>query len=152
MNILGSTTLDKLYPGESGTIVKLNSDGNIKKRLLDLGIVKGTKIKVNNIAPLGNPVEIIFKGFHLLLRKEEISHIEIEQEEYLLSKANKDIPLIITEIFGGRNFLKKLSDENLSLKSEIILIDRNNIQLVSDKSKVITLGNGQMNKIIVKEK
>lgn len=71
-------TLNKLTKGRSGIIVKMNATGEIKRRLLDMGLVKGTSIKVERIAPLGDPIEIKLKGYSLSLRKEEAKNIEVE--------------------------------------------------------------------------
>ncbi len=71
-------TLNKLTKGKSGIIVKMNATGEIKRRLLDMGLVKGTSIKVERVAPLGDPIEIKVKGYFLSLRKEEAKNIEVE--------------------------------------------------------------------------
>ena len=64
-------SLDKLLPGMSGIIVFLNATGTIRQRLLEMGFVKGSIITVDKLAPLGDPMELILKGYHLSLRKDE---------------------------------------------------------------------------------
>ena len=71
-------TLDKLKEGEEAVIIKINSSGNLKRRLLDMGVVKGTKISVVRCAPLGDPMEINVKGYMLSLRKSEAENIEVD--------------------------------------------------------------------------
>ncbi|MFH1642243.1 MAG: ferrous iron transport protein A [Nanoarchaeota archaeon] len=73
-------TLNKLIKGQYAIIIKINTVGEIKRRLLDMGLVKGTSIKVERIAPLGDPIEIKVKGYMLSLRKEEAKQIEVETE------------------------------------------------------------------------
>lgn len=72
--------LDQLKVGEEGKIMEVNATSRIKKRLLGLGLVPGEKIKLERIAPLGDPIEIFVKGFHLSLRKEEASGVMVEVE------------------------------------------------------------------------
>ena len=71
-------TLNQLSKGQTGTITKINCIGEIKKRLLAMGLVKGTLIKIERVAPLGDPIEIKLRGYLLSLRKEEASEIEVE--------------------------------------------------------------------------
>lgn len=70
--------LDGLLPGERATITRVTGDGPIKRRLVDMGLVAGTVVKVLKYAPLGDPLEIKVKNFNLSLRKAEASMIEIE--------------------------------------------------------------------------
>jgi ferrous iron transport protein A len=71
-------TLNKLVKGKSGTIIKMNAAGEIKRRLLDMGLVRGSRISVERVAPLGDPIEIKVKGYMLSLRKEEAKGIEVD--------------------------------------------------------------------------
>ena len=70
--------LKDIKPGEEGLIVTLHGSGNIKHRLIDMGLVKGTKIHVVKFAPLGDPVEIKVKGFELALRVGEAGTIDVD--------------------------------------------------------------------------
>lgn len=72
-------TLRDLKPGEKGKVIKIKGKGNLKKRLLDMGIVPGTEIQLEKVAPLGDPVDILIKGYHLSLRKEEARDILLEK-------------------------------------------------------------------------
>lgn len=72
-------TLRDLKPGEKGKVIKIKGKGNLKKRLLDMGIVPGTEIQLKKVAPLGDPVDILVKGYHLSLRKEEARDILLEK-------------------------------------------------------------------------
>lgn len=73
-------TLNQLNKSQTGTITKMNCVGEIKRRLLAMGLVKGTTVKVERVAPLGDPIEIKLRGYSLSLRKEEASEIEVEVE------------------------------------------------------------------------
>jgi DtxR family Mn-dependent transcriptional regulator len=72
-------TLRDLKPGEKGKVIKIKGKGNLKKRLLDMGIVPGTEIQLEKVAPLGDPVNILVKGYHLSLRKEEARDILLKK-------------------------------------------------------------------------
>ena len=73
-------TLDQVIKGQTGTITRMSCAGEIKRRLLDMGLVKGTSLKVERIAPLGDPIEVKVRGYMLSLRKEEAKSIEVEVE------------------------------------------------------------------------
>ena len=60
-------------------MVKLHGEGAIKRRIMDMGITKGVEIKVQKVAPLGDPIEITVRGYELTLRKADADMIEIEK-------------------------------------------------------------------------
>lgn len=71
--------LSNLKPGEQGRILKLESTiGPIRRRLMDMGVIPGEMVKVEKVAPMGDPIEITVKGYSLSLRKGEARGIEIE--------------------------------------------------------------------------
>ncbi len=71
--------LSNLKPGQSGKIVRVGSVGALKRRIIDMGVVKGTRVDVVKVAPLGDPIEIKVKGYSLSLRKAEAAAIEVEE-------------------------------------------------------------------------
>ncbi|MCX7781839.1 MAG: ferrous iron transport protein A [Negativicutes bacterium] len=71
-------TLDQLKPGETGVVSKVQGKGPVKRRIIDMGVVAGTPVRVLKLAPLGDPMEVKIKGFNLSLRKAEATLIEIE--------------------------------------------------------------------------
>lgn len=73
------TTLKDLAVGDSGKVMRLNGEGAIKRRLMDMGITKGVSIKVRKVAPLGDPIEITVRGYELSLRKTEAEWIVMEE-------------------------------------------------------------------------
>lgn len=72
-------TLKDLSPGEMGTVTSIGQSGQIKRRIMDMGITPGVLIKVIKRAPLGDPIEINVRGYELSLRKSEASQIEITE-------------------------------------------------------------------------
>ncbi|MBP2664439.1 MAG: FeoA domain protein [Firmicutes bacterium] len=70
--------LNQLLPGETGTIAKIHGNGPIQRRIIDMGVVLGSKIEVQKYAPLGDPMEVKVMGFNLSLRKVEAQNIEIK--------------------------------------------------------------------------
>ncbi len=72
-----NTTLDKLKKGQVCKIIKVSGKGSFRKRILDMGVVRGAIIKMERIAPLRDPLWIIVKGYSLSLRKEEAKDIEV---------------------------------------------------------------------------
>jgi ferrous iron transport protein A len=67
-----------LKPGENGRITKMGAVGPLKRRLMDMGVLVGEAVKVEKVAPLGDPIEVIIKNYHLSLRKKEAAEIEVE--------------------------------------------------------------------------
>lgn len=73
--------LSALEPGEKGRVIKVGGWGVIRKKIVEMGIVPGTVIEVERLAPLGDPMELKVKGYHLSLRKEEAEGILVQQVE-----------------------------------------------------------------------
>ena len=69
--------LSELEPGEKGVISKVIGDREIRRRLLDMGLTRGTEIIVVRKAPLGDPVEFLLKGYNLSLRKRESENVYV---------------------------------------------------------------------------
>lgn len=73
-------TLKAVAPGTRVIVQKLVGRGKVKRRLMDMGIIPGTEIQVQKVAPLGDPVEIKFKGYNLSLRWNEAETILVEEQ------------------------------------------------------------------------
>jgi DtxR family Mn-dependent transcriptional regulator len=73
--------LATLKPKEKGIVVKINRRGSVTKRLADMGIGKGALIEVERVAPLGDPIDIKVRGYHLSLRKAEAANIAVRLEQ-----------------------------------------------------------------------
>lgn len=71
-------TLRDVEIGGSATVKRLHGEGATKRRIMDMGITKGTNIKVRKLAPLGDPLELTVRGYELSLRKADAEIIEVE--------------------------------------------------------------------------
>ena len=71
-------TLREIACGQTVKVKKLNGDGPVKKRIMDMGITKGVEIFVRKVAPLGDPVEVTIRGYELSLRKADAEMVEVE--------------------------------------------------------------------------
>ncbi len=72
------TTLDTLKPGDEALVVEVRGEEETVGRLMEMGLIAGTALKLQKFAPLGDPIEIVMRGYHLTLRREEASHIIVE--------------------------------------------------------------------------
>jgi Fe2+ transport system protein FeoA len=70
--------LSQLHEGQTATISKVGGNGSLRRRILEMGIVKGTEVYVEKYAPLKDPLELIVKGYHVSLRVEEAAQITVE--------------------------------------------------------------------------
>ncbi len=71
-------TLKDMRVGSTVKVVKVHGEGAIKRRIMDMGITKGTRIYVRKVAPLGDPFELHVRGYELSLRKADAEMIEVE--------------------------------------------------------------------------
>ena len=70
-------TLRDAKIGDTVMVVKLHGEGALKRRVMDMGITKGTELYIRKVAPLGDPIELTVRGYELSLRKADIDIIEI---------------------------------------------------------------------------
>lgn len=71
-------TLREVKSGETVTVVKLNGEGAVRRRIMDMGITKGCSVYIRKVAPLGDPVEVTVRGYELSVRKEDAQMVEVE--------------------------------------------------------------------------
>ena len=71
-------TLRDTKIGETVKVIRLNGEGAVKRRIMDMGLTKGTEVYVRKVAPLGDPVEVHVRGYELSLRKADAEMIEVE--------------------------------------------------------------------------
>ena len=71
-------TLNDASIGDTVKVVRLHGEGPVKRRIMDMGITKGTEIHMRKVAPLGDPVEVTVRGYELSLRKADAEMIEVE--------------------------------------------------------------------------
>ena len=71
-------TLRQVKVGETVTVVKLHGEGAVKRRIMDMGLTKGTEVYIRKVAPLGDPVEVNVRGYELSIRKNDAEMIEVQ--------------------------------------------------------------------------
>ncbi|HDM32954.1 MAG TPA: ferrous iron transport protein A [Deltaproteobacteria bacterium] len=71
-------SLDELEVGKKAVVKMIRGEKDIKRRLLDMGLVPGTELRVEKVAPLGDPIDISLKGYYLSLRKHEARAVKVE--------------------------------------------------------------------------
>ncbi len=71
-------TLRNVKVGVTTKVVKLHGEGPVKRRIMDMGITKGVEVYVRKVAPLGDPIELMVRGYELSLRKADAEMIEVE--------------------------------------------------------------------------
>ena len=71
-------TLKDVKPGKTVRITKISGEGAIKRRIMDMGLTKGTEVFVRKVAPLGDPVEITVRSYELSVRKADAELVEVE--------------------------------------------------------------------------
>ena len=76
-----AANLKEVKVGQTVTVVKLHGEGAIKRRIMDMGITKGTEVYVRKVAPLGDPIEVTVRGYELSIRKADAEMIEVYSVE-----------------------------------------------------------------------
>ena len=71
-------TLREVPVGATVKVVKLHGEGAVKRRIMDMGITRGTQVYVYKVAPLGDPIEVTVRGYELSLRKADAAMIEVD--------------------------------------------------------------------------
>ena len=70
-------TMRDIHVGQNTKVVKIHGEGALKRRIMDMGITKGTEVKLVKVAPLGDPMELELRGYHLSLRKADADLVEV---------------------------------------------------------------------------
>lgn len=71
-------TLKDVKVGESTVVVRLHGEGAVKRRIMDMGLTRGTEVHVRKVAPLGDPMELTVRGYELSVRKADAEMIEVQ--------------------------------------------------------------------------
>lgn len=74
-------TIDDLKIGQSGTIKEVGGEGPLRLRFLDMGLIPGTKVTLQKIAPMGDPIQIRIRGYELTIRREDAQKITLKETE-----------------------------------------------------------------------
>ena len=70
-------TIGDMKIGEAAKVVRLDGEGAVKRRIMDMGLTKGVQVTVRKVAPLGDPIELTVRGYELSIRKDEAAAIEV---------------------------------------------------------------------------
>ena len=70
--------LSELKEGQRANVVRVQGEGPFRRRLLEMGFLRGTEVYVEKYAPLKDPLELILKGYHVSLRVDEAAHIQVD--------------------------------------------------------------------------
>jgi len=71
-------TLKDLKPGDRAVVVKIDGEGAVRRRLMDMGVNKGVEVLIRKVAPLGDPIEVNIRGYELSFRKADAEKIHVE--------------------------------------------------------------------------
>ena len=71
-------TLKDVEIGGRAVVVRLRGEGAVRRRILDMGLVKGTEVMVRKVAPIGEPIELTVRGYELSIRRDEAATIEVK--------------------------------------------------------------------------
>ena len=74
-------TLSDLKVGQGGVITAVGGEGALRLRLLDMGLIPKTRVRVQKVAPMGDPIQIQIRGYELTIRREDAQRIELQEEE-----------------------------------------------------------------------
>lgn len=146
--------LGELKPGEKGRIVRISGEGGIHRRLLDMGLVAGSEVEVERVAPLGDPIEVRIKGSHLALRREEAANIQVKMAQPMpLPMASPGEVVQVANIRGGWGLTRRLADMGLLPGANIRVISNQMAGplVVEVKGTRLALGYGMAQKILVTE-
>jgi ferrous iron transport protein A len=144
-------SLKELEPMEKGRIVKVGGEGEIRRRLLDMGVVNGAMVEVLRIAPLGDPVQIKIKGYDLALRKTEAANIQVELTEMMLTKAPLGEKAVIVAVRTGWGLRRRLAEMGLTPGAEVVVINnqRPGRVVLDSRGSRLAIGYGVASKIVV---
>lgn len=78
MRSVNTRSLSELAAGEQGRVIRIAAAGPLRRRILEMGVTLGTEVSVKGVAPLGDPIEVLVRGYSLSLRKEEAANIFVE--------------------------------------------------------------------------
>lgn len=71
-------TLKELKVGQTATVMRLHGEGPVRRRIMDMGLTKGTQVYLRKVAPLGDPLELTVRGYELSIRKADAAMVEVE--------------------------------------------------------------------------
>ena len=72
-------TIDNLKIGQEGTIAAVGGEGALRLRLLDMGLIPGTRVRLQKVAPMGDPIQILIRGYELTIRRDDARKITLKE-------------------------------------------------------------------------
>jgi ferrous iron transport protein A len=146
------SSLSELEPEEAGRIVRVGGRAEIRRRLLDMGVVNGALVEVQRVAPLGDPVEIRIKGYDLAVRKDEARKIQVEVVRGSLARVAAGETVIVVGVRAGWGMQRRLADLGLTPGLEVKMINsgRPGPVVLEVRGSRLALGQGVAAKIIVR--
>lgn len=147
------TKLSELENGQRARIVKIKLVGDIRRRLSDMGLVNGSEVVLERVAPLGDPIEIRVKGYDLSLRKEVASEIEVEPLSAPLVKVVAGKTVTVAGFSGGMEMKRRLSDMGLTPGTQITIVENHypGALLISLRGSRLVLGQDMAEHVLVLE-
>ncbi len=144
--------LSMLEPSEKGRITRVGGKGEIRRRLLDMGVIPGVLVEVYRVAPLGDPVQIKVKGYDLALRKEEAGKIQVELIESILARVPSGEKVTVLAVRAGWGLQRRLADLGMTPGAVVTVISSGRPgQVVLDvRGSRLALGRGIVSKIMVR--
>ena len=104
--------LSEMSPGERGKVSRVNGSGALRRKLLDMGIVRGVSVEVLRRAPLGDPVEISVRGYNLSLRGSEAENVWVEISSIEGVKGGGEEAVAETFSGGGESSAERVEEEH----------------------------------------
>ncbi len=115
-------TLDCVPPGCLAVIVRICGEGPIRRRLLDMGLRPGVSVRVERLAPLGDPIELYVMDYHLTLRRSEAANITVRLIEFPLSQALPGSRVRVEAIHGGIGRKRRLAELGLQPGQQALVL------------------------------
>jgi ferrous iron transport protein A len=150
---MNTRPLSQLKPDEGGIIVRVGGSGEIRRRLLDMGVVAGSEVSVERVAPLGDPVQIRVKGYDLALRKTEAEKITIDMTTGPLNGMENGESVMVTAVRAGWGLQRRLGDMGITPGTTVKVVSggATGQTVIEVKGSRLALGHGVAEKIIVKK-
>jgi DtxR family transcriptional regulator, Mn-dependent transcriptional regulator len=146
-------TLDKVPPGSTGVITQVCGEGPIRRRLLDMGLRPGAEVRVERLAPLGDPIEVVVMDYHLTLRKNEAVGIRVRLVEEPLSRVEPGRQVQLVSISGGTGRRRRLADQGLvpgAIMTVLPMVPGHSQVLVSLGDAEVSVGHNIADDILVR--
>lgn len=145
--------LSEMDGGEKGRVTHIGLAGDIRRRLMDMGLVPGSEVEMVRVAPLGDPIDIRVKGYDLSLRKEIASKIGVEVEDMPLAVAPWGKTMTVVGFRGGMHMRRRLADMGLTpgVAVRVTSGDACGPVIIELRGSKIALGRGMARHVLVRE-